>query len=153
MQKSHFSIDINAPKEKVWNTMLGAETYKQWTDAFNPGGSSWFEGDWSKWSEIRFIWPDPKDPTQIGGMLAIVEENKPYEFISLRHEGEIRNGELYDGENASWIGAHENYTLSEKDGVTTVDVDIDLDESYKDFMEDAWTKALQVLKEISEKAE
>ncbi len=89
----------------------------------------------------------------MGGMLAVVEENKPHEFISLRYEGEIRNGEIHKDENLSWIGAHENYTLTEKDGVTTVDVDIDVDESFQEFMEDAWPKALQALKEISEKGE
>lgn len=150
LKKTHFSIEINAPKEKVWDMMLGAETYKQWTAPFNPAGS-WYEGDWSKGSEMRFIWPDPKDPTQTGGMLAVVEENKPYEFISLRHEAEISNGEIIAGENASWIGAHENYTFSEQEGVTTVGVDIDIDESFQIFMEGAWPKALEVLKEISEK--
>ncbi len=84
-------------------------------------------------------------------MLAVVEENKPYEFISLRHEAEISNGEIIAGENASWIGAHENYTFSEQEGVTTVGVDIDIDESFQIFMEGAWPKALEVLKEISEK--
>lgn len=149
MQKSHFSIDVTAPKETVWNNMLGAETYKLWTAPFNAAGS-WFEGDWSKGSEIRFIGPDPKDATQTGGMLAIVEENRPHEFVSLRHEAEIRNGEIFRDETATWVGAHENYTLSEKDGVTTVEVDIDIAEDFQMFMEDAWPKALQVLKEISE---
>ncbi|MDQ5893468.1 MAG: hypothetical protein QG640_480, partial [Patescibacteria group bacterium] len=31
MQKIHFSIQINAPKEKVWDTMLGEATYREWT--------------------------------------------------------------------------------------------------------------------------
>lgn len=152
MQKHHFSIDINAPVEKVWNGMIDLETYKQWTAPFNPAGS-WFEGDWSKGSEMRFIWPDPKDPSQTGGMLADVEENKPYEFISLMHKAEIANNEIRTDANASWVGAHENYTFSEKDGVTTVDVDIDLDESFADYMADAWPKSLQILKEICEKSE
>lgn len=129
--------------------MLGSETYKQWTALFNPAGS-WFEGDRSQWSEMRFIWPDPKDQTKTGGMLAVVEENKPYEFISLKYEGEIMNGDIGTDVNASWVGAHENYTFSEKDGVTKVEVDIDVDESMQMFMENAWPKALQLLKEISE---
>ncbi len=152
MKKYSFSIDIDAPVEKVWHTMLDKETYKQWTAPFNPAGS-WFEGDWSKDSEIRFIGPDPKDPTQTGGMLAVVEENKPYEFISLRHEAEIVNGEVRIGENASWVGAHENYTFSEKGGSTSIGIDIDLDESFAEYMIDAWPKSLQILKELSEKAE
>lgn len=152
MQQHHFSIEINAPKEKVRDNMLGQETYKQWTAPFNPAGS-WYEGDWSKGSEIRFIGPDPKDPTQTGGMIAVVEEHKPYEFVSLMHKAEIVNNEVRTGENAPWVGAHENYTFSEKDGVTTVGVDIDLEESFADYMKDARPKSLQILKEISEKGE
>ena len=37
MQKLNFKIDINAPKEKVWSTMLEDKTYREWTDSFSPG--------------------------------------------------------------------------------------------------------------------
>ncbi|MEX2593834.1 MAG: hypothetical protein WD426_13755 [Anditalea sp.] len=36
-QKLHFSKRINAPKEKVWDTMLKDETYREWTSAFTEG--------------------------------------------------------------------------------------------------------------------
>jgi uncharacterized protein YndB with AHSA1/START domain len=45
-QKLHFATTINAPKEKVWDTMLQDATFRQWTALFNPNGSSWYEGDW-----------------------------------------------------------------------------------------------------------
>lgn len=40
-QKLHFTITINAPKEKVWDTMLQDTTFREWTAPFNPNGSSW----------------------------------------------------------------------------------------------------------------
>lgn len=46
MENQQFSIVINAPKEKVWHTMLDLDTYKIWTEFFAPG--SFYEGDWSK---------------------------------------------------------------------------------------------------------
>ena len=46
MDKLHFAIDVNAPKHKVWDTMLEDSTYRQWTRPFNQNGS-WYEGDWS----------------------------------------------------------------------------------------------------------
>ncbi len=55
MQKLHFKIDINAPKEKVWHTMLDDKTYRIWTEAFMPG--SYYKGDWSKGSKMLFIGP------------------------------------------------------------------------------------------------
>ena len=34
MEKLNFKIEINAPKEKVWDTMLNKDTYKAWTEVF-----------------------------------------------------------------------------------------------------------------------
>lgn len=58
MKKLHFSIQIKAPKEKVWQTMLDDPTYRQWTRVFMPG--SYFEGAWEEGSKIRFV----LDPTK-----------------------------------------------------------------------------------------
>jgi uncharacterized protein YndB with AHSA1/START domain len=46
MEKLHFSIVIKAQREKVWEKILGEETYPLWTDVFMPG--SHFEGDWKE---------------------------------------------------------------------------------------------------------
>lgn len=40
MNKLHFEVHINAPKEKVWNMMLEDATYRQWTEVFMPGSYS-----------------------------------------------------------------------------------------------------------------
>ena len=46
----------------------------------------------------------------------------------------------------------ENYTLEDKDGGTEVIIDLlNLPEEYKDMFNDMWPKALEKLKEISEK--
>lgn len=45
MKRLEFSIEINAPVEKVRNMMLDEEGYKTWSAVFNPG--SRYEGDWS----------------------------------------------------------------------------------------------------------
>lgn len=37
MKKLHFSTTINAPKEKVWHTMLDDSTYREWIKAFSDG--------------------------------------------------------------------------------------------------------------------
>ena len=42
MKKLQFKKDINASAEKVYNTMIGIETYQQWTAEFNP--TSTYEG-------------------------------------------------------------------------------------------------------------
>ena len=87
MDKLHFSIVINATKEKVWNTMLNDDTYRKWTEAFAPG--SYYKGNWNKGSKILFVGPGEKGEM---GMVSRIKENKQYEFISIEHLGIIQNG-------------------------------------------------------------
>jgi uncharacterized protein YndB with AHSA1/START domain len=151
MQKQQYSIVINAPKEKVWHAMLDEETYKEWTAPFNPGGS-YFKGNWKKGSKMVFIGPDPKTGEE-GGMVSHVEENRPYEYISLKHVGIFFNGvEDTESEEAKkWTPAFENYTLKDTQGGTEVLVDLDLAEENVDMFNGMWPKALEKLKEIAEK--
>lgn len=150
MTKQHYSIHINAPKEKVWNIMLDQDTYREWTSAFSEGGR--FEGSWDQGSKILFIGPDPETGKE-GGMVSRIKENRPYEFISIEHLGIMKDGveDTTSEEAKKWAPAYENYTFTEKDGVTEVSVDIDIAEEYADMFKEAWPKGLAKLKEISEK--
>lgn len=140
----HFSIDINAPKENVWNAMLGDETYRIWTSVFAEG--SQYKGSWEKGASIQFV-----DPTG-SGMASEIAENIPYSFMSVRHIGFMQNGVADTESDAikAWLPAYENYTFTEEDGVTTVNVDLDVTEDFEKDMADRWPKALEKLKEICE---
>lgn len=148
MERLHFSITINAPKETVWKTMLDRELYSQWTDAFMPG--SYFEGDWSEGSSLRFLAPDKNG--NIMGMVSRVRENKPFRYLSLEHLNTIENGVENRSEEAvnNWAGAQENYILNEKDGKTELLIEMDTSEEYKEMFMESWPKALQKLKTLSE---
>ena len=150
MEKLHFSININAPKEKVWHSMLDDKSYREWTTAFSPGGH--FKGDWSKGSKMLFIGPDPETGEE-GGMVARIAENKPYEFLSIEHVGIVKNGveDTTSKEAKKWAPAFENYTFKEKDGYTEVLVDMDIENENRKMFEEMWPKGLQKLKEIVEK--
>jgi hypothetical protein len=150
MQRLHFSISINAPKAKVWDTMLQDATYRVWTRAFNPKGS-WYEGDWSQGSTIRFL--GPGENGTVGGMVSRIKENRPHEYISIEHLGLIHDGKEDTTSEAvkKWVPAFENYTFNETNGVTEVLVDMDIDEEHKRVFEEMWPKALQALKELSER--
>ncbi|HVF69203.1 MAG TPA: SRPBCC domain-containing protein [Xanthomonadales bacterium] len=152
MTKLHFSIDIKAPREKVWDTMMEDQTYREWTSVFNPGGS-YYEGDWSEGSKMLFLGPDEKTG-KVGGMVSRIAVNKPGEFMSIEHLGEIIDGveDTTSDRVKQWAGAHENYTLSEENGVTTLQIDLDGGgEEMESMFKEMWPKALQKLKEISEK--
>jgi hypothetical protein len=149
MQKLHFSIQINAPAEKVWKTMLDDKTYRQWTEPFGKGG--YFEGTWETGSDMRFLGPSDKGTPS--GMLSRIKESRPYEFISIEHVGILTKGvEDTTSEMAkSWSGALENYTLKEIEGKTELSIDTDTAEEFAEEFSDMWPKALQKLKEIAEK--
>lgn len=152
MQKLHCSITINAPKEKVWHAMLDDKPYREWTAAFNPGGS-YYKGDWSQGSKILFLGPDP-DTGGEAGMVSRIAENKPYEYVSIEHLGIVQDDvEDTTSEAAKkWAPAYENYTFKEKDGVTEVLVDMDIAEEEAEMFNKLWPEALRKLKEIAEKA-
>jgi hypothetical protein len=149
MENLHFKIDINAPKEKVWNTMLQDKTYRIWTEPFMPGGH--YVGDWNKGSKILFLAPNQEG--KMDGMVSRIKENKPYKYISIEHLGIVKDGkeDTTSDEVKGWAGAHENYTFKEKDGKTEILVDLDSHEDYSEMFNGMWPKALQKLKELTEK--
>ena len=152
MQKVQFKKEINASAKKVYETMLGLQdktTYEHWTAAFNP--TSTYEGSWHKGAKIYFIGTDENGKR--GGMISEIAENIPSEFVSIKHNG-ILDGEneITSGEQVEqWAGGHENYRFQENNGVTTVTVEMDTVDDYLDYFNNTYPKALDKLKEISEK--
>lgn len=131
--------------------MISDKGYREWTAAFHEG--SYFKGDWSKGSKMLFLGPNPDGKTE-GGMVSEVEENKPYEFISIKHMGIVNNGveDTTSEEARKWAPAYENYTFTEKDGGTELVVDMDSEETMADEFNRMWPAALQKLKELCEAA-
>ncbi len=150
MSKLHKTIFINAPVKKVWDTMLGDTTYRQWTEAFNPG--SYYKGSWEKGSKILFLGPSPKGDGE-GGMVGQIKDNRLHEFISIEYMGTVENGveDTTSEEAKKWASSYENYTFTEKDGGTELAVEAEAENEYTEMLEDMWPKASQTLKELSEK--
>lgn len=144
MKKLHFETVIDAPRQDVWDAMLEPETYRQWTSAFMEGG--YYEGSWEEGSSIRFLGPDGS------GMSSVIAENRPNEFISIRHIGIIKDGvEDTESEEArKWAPAYENYTLSQVGQSTKVEIDMDITPEYERIMTETWPRALEKLRQISE---
>ncbi len=148
MQTLHFSTVINASKEKVWDVMLSDKTYREWSAIFMPG--SHFVGDWEAGSKIQFLAPDENGV--MGGMSSEIAENKPYKFISIKHLGIVSNGvvDTTSDEAKRWVG-FENYTYRDHGDKTELLVDVDVNDDFKDYMNEEWPKALAKLKELCEK--
>ncbi|AHE68160.1 hypothetical protein Loa_02623 [Legionella oakridgensis ATCC 33761 = DSM 21215] len=67
METLHFSININASKEKVWKILWGDKTFTDWTSVFAEG--SYAVSDWMEGSRIQFI-----DPKSNHGMSSVIEK-------------------------------------------------------------------------------
>jgi uncharacterized protein YndB with AHSA1/START domain len=149
MNRMHFEIAISAPVDKVWNTMLDENTFREWTSEFNP--HSYYKGSWNKGSKIHFIGSDPDG--NMGGMVSRIRENIQNRFVSIEHLGilkgeeEITSGPEVDG----WAGALENYTFAEKNGQTVVSVDVDTSHEFANYFTETWPRALNKLKAVAEK--
>jgi L-rhamnose mutarotase len=148
METIQFSILINADKRKVWNTMLDEKTYREWTKEFHEG--SYYEGNWNKGSEIRFIALDDKGAQQ--GMFSRIKDNIEYQFISIEHLGLINNGivDTTSEEVKKWAPSFENYTFVETGNATTLKIEMQVETEYKSMFEEMWPRALNALKKLCE---
>lgn len=143
-----FEATINAPVEKVYNTMLAEKTYREWTAEFNP--TSRYRGSWEKGTKILFIGTD-KDGIE-GGMVSRVKENIPNKFLSIEHIGLLQGGkEITTGKEVEgWAGSLENYTFIATKSGTLLMVELDSNNDFKSYFEETWPKALSKLKTICE---
>jgi hypothetical protein len=128
----------------VWRMMLDQEGYRNWAADFAAG--SYYEGSWEKGEKIRFLIPNGS------GMTSVIAENKPLEFISIKHLGFIKDG-VEDTESPqikTWAPSFENYTFGEIKGGTELKIDLDIQPEWEEFMKQTWPKALAKLKGICE---
>lgn len=140
METIKLSIQINAPKEKVWEVLWNDDSYKQWTAVFCEG--SCVVSDWNEGSKIRFL------DANGNGMFSVIEKKKPNQQMSFRHFGEIKDGVEISTE---WAGATENYFLAENENGTELTTVMDSNEEFKEYFETTFPKALQIVKQLSEK--
>lgn len=151
MTKLQFKVSIAAPVDKIFDCMLGLSsksTYEQWTALFNP--TSTYDGSWDKGSKILFVGVDEKG--EKGGMVSKIVENIPNQFVSIQHYGLVNAGkEITEGpEVEKWANGFENYSFEETIGSVTVTIDLDTIEDFIGYMNEAYPKALDKLKEICE---
>jgi uncharacterized protein YndB with AHSA1/START domain len=141
----NFTITINASVETVWHKMLNLETYKIWTAQFEP--SSYYEGGWEQGDVIKFMSRDNS------GMVGFIKENRPLEYISIEYTGELKDGNIDLESPATEVikGSHENYTFNKiSETQTQLIVQADTSQEWSEYLNAAWPKALNKLKEICE---
>ena len=143
-QKLTYTIIIDASREQVWHALFDDEPFRKWSSNFAEG--SYYVGDWREGSEIRFLVKDND------GMVSVIDKNRPYEYMSIRHIGYIRQGveDTDSDEVKSWTPAFENYTLKDVDEGTHLTVETDTFNDFVEYFNETWPKALDDVKQIAE---
>jgi uncharacterized protein YndB with AHSA1/START domain len=144
MKKLNLTTEINSPKEKVWNVLWNDSTYRQWTSAFSEGSHA--VSDWKEGSKVLFLSPEGE------GMFSMIHKLIPNEQMSFKHLGTVMGGvEQPEIEGTKqWSGAMENYFLKEKDGVTELNLTMDITDEHEQYFRDTFPKALEIVKKIAE---
>jgi len=134
---------INAPKEKVWNVLLEDAYNRIWMAEFMEGSHA--ETDWIEGHKVRFLDNDSN------GIVGTIKTKQPYDKVEMVYHGEVKNGQddLDSEMGKAMNGSRENYYLSEENGVTTLQIEVDMGEDWIDMMSAAWDKALEKIEELS----
>lgn len=146
MKTLQFTKEINAPAQKVWDTLWNETTYSQWTNAFNPEGGSSMQTDWEVGGRTLFL--DGKG----NGMVSTIRTmNEPYDMV-FEHLGEVIEGkeDTTSEKVKSWAGSLEEYHLSENNGITTLKASVQTGEEWEEMMNSGFTKGLEEVKRLSE---
>ena len=145
MKDLTYNINITASPKKVWDTMIGHETYKAWTNAAWPGSD--FKGEWEQGKNLHFAGEDGS------GTSATVTTFDPYNKILLTHIALLQPGSVEDRESEwakKWVGSLEQYSFAEKNGTTDLTIDMKIYDEWEDMFNNDWPKALARLKQICE---
>lgn len=145
MKTFEFETQINAPAQQVWDILWGTDTYKQWTQYFNPGSE--IKSDWEVGGKTLFL--DGKG----NGMISTIQsKDAPHELV-FKHLGSVENG-VEDTESEkvkTWAGILEKYYLTHQNGVTNLKAIVDGPEEFGEMLQNGFTKGLEKVKELAEK--
>lgn len=144
LKQISFSTVINAPKQKVWTTLWNDKNYREWTSVFSEGSHA--TTDWVEGSAIQFL--DGNN----NGMGSIISKKIENEEMLFTHISEIKDGveQPLDENTKAWSGATERYELKEQGGNTALKVVMETGDSFVDYFNEVFPKALARVKALAE---
>lgn len=144
MKTLTYKIEIQAGQDKIWESLWNKENYTKWTKPFSEG--LYFKTEsFSEGSEIRFFAPNGD------AMISNIINLQPKEYVAFEHLSMMHNGEISsfnkDGETNQYF---ESYRLIENKNSVTLIAKVNTLESEEKSMNKTFSKALQIVKELSE---
>jgi hypothetical protein len=105
------------------------------------------ESDWQIGGRTLFL------GSEGNGMVSTIDQLKENEIMSFKHLGMIKDGieDLESEEVKKWVGSLETYTLENVEEKTKLSIELDIDESHREYFMEVFPKALGLVKELSEK--
>jgi hypothetical protein len=143
MKEMQFSIEINAPKERVWDTLWQDETFREWASIIDP--ETYMVGELKEGHEIQFI-----SGANGYGVTSLVEKLVAGEYLLLKHHADTQEDGKREREK-EWTGGGESYSLATKDSSTTLSVALDVPPELKEYFEVNYPKALERVKVLAER--
>jgi len=140
-----FNTEIKATPEKIWQVLWDDATYRKWVSAFYEG--SYAKSNWNEGDSIHFLAPTGD------GMNSVIEKKIDNQFMAFKHLGEVKDFKEMPIDQAAqeWTGSMETYELTPNGTATNLQVKVDIVEKYKDYFNEAFPKALESIKQLSEK--
>jgi uncharacterized protein YndB with AHSA1/START domain len=143
MKELQFSIEIDASRETVWNTLWSDETFRDWAGIIDPG--TYMMGILKEGNEVQFI------SSENGyGVTSLVEKLVANEFLLFRHHADTQESGKQAREK-EWTGGKESYSLVESEGVTTLTAAFDVPPELEDYFKVNYPKALERVKQLAER--
>ena len=143
MQELQFSIEINAPAPRVWDTLWQDETFREWASIIDP--ETYMVGELKEGNELQFI-----SAASGYGVTSLVEKLVVGEFLRLRHRADTQDDGKRAREN-EWTGGEESYSLAEKEGTTTLTVAFDVPPELEEMFRVSYPKAMERIKVLAER--
>ena len=143
MKTIEFSIEINAAKECVWATLWEDATFRDWASLIDEG--TYMKGIMTEGNEIQFL-----SSLNGYGVTSLIAKLSPNEYVLFRHNADTKESGQQEREK-EWTGGTESYSLSEKNGVTTLIVKIEVPQEQEETFRIRIPEALERIKTLAEK--
>ncbi len=142
-----YFIEIQASPEKIWEVLWNPKTFSEWRGFFNPNAS--FQSDWKVGGQTRFL------DSANSGLVSTISNLEESRFVTFNHLGILVNGvpETNTRLIKEWSGAPERYLLIPlEDDKIRLQVEVRDFRGMRDKMDDAYPKALELVKKMAENA-
>ena len=143
MKNMELSIEIHASKDKVWATLWDDATFRDWASLIDEG--TYMKGIMTEGNEIQFL-----SSLNGYGVTSLIAKLSPNEYVLFRHNADTKESGQQEREK-EWTGGTESYSLSEKNGVTTLIVKIEVPQEQEETFRVRLPEALECIKTLAEK--